>query len=111
MYQADTEILFPMRIAPELRDLRGSAWRELVEDVLASPQDTIPYLAFNLLLIRLSNCLSCHTYSYRAIQGCTRCAIHTINRFPGSDEELLSLYRDAAQELHAHFELARPVNV
>lgn len=106
MYQADTEILFPMRIAPELRDLRGSEWKKLVDEVLASSQDAISFIAFNLLIIRLSNCLSCHTYSYRAMQGCTRCAIHTISRFPGTDQELLALYEESVRELHAHFELA-----
>jgi hypothetical protein len=110
MYQADTEILFPMRITPELRDLRGSEWSRLVDDVCAGSQESIPYLAFNLLIIRLSNCLSCHTHSYRAMQGCTSCATHTISRYPGTDEELLILYQESMQELHSHLKPEPSIN-
>jgi hypothetical protein len=109
MYQADTEILFPMRVTPELRDLRGLAWGKLVEEICANPPDSPSGLAFNLLLIRISGCLSCHTYSYRAMRGCTNCAIHAIKRFPGTDEELLLLYQNSLQEIQSHFQLALPI--
>ena len=106
MYQADTELLFPMRVVPQLRDLRGVEWCELVDQVCASPEDSISSLAFNLMLIRLTSCLSCHTHSYRAMRGCTICAIHTVRRFEGSDSELLAQYRSSLEEIHAHLEIA-----
>jgi hypothetical protein len=52
-----------------------------------------------MTIIRLSNCLSCHTHSYRALQGCTLCSIQTIRRFRGDDEELIALYAAAHEEL------------
>ena len=61
MYQSDTEILFPMRVAPNLVELRGKSWKHLVSDVLGEPEASLDQLAFNLLLIRLSGCLTCHT--------------------------------------------------
>ena len=33
MYQSDTEMLFPSRVIPTLKNLRGAAWRNLVEKV------------------------------------------------------------------------------
>jgi hypothetical protein len=105
MYQADTEILFPMRITPHLRNLRGVGWGELVDDVCASPEASLSRLAFNLLLIRLTSCLSCHTYSYRAMRGCTTCAIHAVKRFEGTDKELLIQYRVSLEEIQSHLEL------
>ena len=110
MYQADTEILFPMRITPDLRDLRGGAWVKLVEDISENPDDSICCLAFNLLIIRLSSCLSCHTHSYRAMRGCTTCAIHAVKRFAGSDEELIKLYQEALQEIQSHLQLAQHID-
>jgi len=33
MYHEDAEMLFPLRVAPSLRDLRGLAWRRLVDRI------------------------------------------------------------------------------
>jgi hypothetical protein len=105
MYQADTELLFPMRVTPQLRDLRGGKWRRLVDAVCASPDDSISCLAFNLLIIRLTSCLSCHTHSYRAMRGCTSCAIHAVKRFDGTDADLLNQYQASFDEILSHLEL------
>ena len=106
MYQADTEILFPMRVTPHLRKLRGEEWQVLVEDVCASPEASLSCLAFNLLIIRLSSCLTCHTHSYRAMRGCTTCAVHAVKRFDGTDADLLNQYQLSLNEIHSHLELA-----
>ena len=106
MYQADTEILFPLRVTPQLRDLRGPEWGELIDLVCSSPEESPTCLAFNLLVIRLSSCLSCHTHSYRAMRGCTTCAIQAVRRYEGTDEGLLALYQQALDEVHVHLEIA-----
>ena len=104
MYHSDTDILFPMRVAPNLRDLRGDAWRDLVDQVCRSADASLEQLAFTLLLVRLSGCLTCHSDSYRALRGCTLCAIHTIRRFRGEDSDLLVLFQYARDEVDAFFE-------
>ncbi len=106
MYQADTEILFPMRVAPHLRDLRGGEWGKLVDKVCTVPEGSISSLAFNLLLIRIASCISCHTHSYRAMRGCTTCAIQAVRRYEGTDQELLIQYDHSVQEVHNHLEPA-----
>ncbi len=107
MYQSDTEFLFPMRVAPKLRDLRGSRWRELVDHVCAAPDASLEHLAFTMMIIRISNCLTCHTHSYRALQGCTVCSIQSIRRFRGEDEELIALYDTAYNELSQRIQLSQ----
>ena len=104
MYQSDTEILFPMRVAPALRDLRGPAWRTLVDRAWRSPDASIDQLAFTLLLVRLDGCLTCHTDSYRAMRGCTTCATQVVRRYHGSDEDLITLFEVARQDIAAYLQ-------
>lgn len=105
MYQSDTEILFPMRVAPILIELRGKSWKHLVSDVLDEPEDSLDQLAFNLLLIRLSSCLTCHTDSYRAMRGCTICATQVIRRFKGDDKELVSYFKRAKGDIQRYIKV------
>jgi hypothetical protein len=102
VYQSDTEILFPMRVAPSLRDLRGPQWRSLVDKAWLAPDASVDQLAFTLLLVRLDGCLTCHTDSYRAMRGCTTCALQTIKRYRGSDEDLMVLFEGAKQDVCAY---------
>lgn len=102
MYQSDTEILFPMRVAPDLVELRGKGWKHLVSDVLGEPEASLNQLAFNLLLIRLSGCLTCHTDSYRAMRGCTICATQVIKRFKGDDTDLESYFDRAKGDIQRY---------
>jgi len=68
MYQTDTEMLFPTRVIPALKTLRGPAWKQLVETVAAVPDGHEATLAFGLVMIRLNGCLTCHSDSYRAMR-------------------------------------------
>jgi hypothetical protein len=104
VYQSDTEILFPMRVAPLLRDLRGPVWRSLVDSAGRAPDASLEQLAFTLLLVRLDGCLTCHTDSYRAMRGCTTCATQTIKRYRGSDEDLVLLFESAKEDVTAYLQ-------
>jgi len=99
VYHSDTEILFPMRVAPSLRDLRGRKWRRLVDRALEVPDGEEPQLAFGLMLIRLAGCLTCHPDSYRALRGCTNCAGHVVRRHRGDDDDLTELYQRALADI------------
>lgn len=107
MYQDDTDILFPMRVAPTLRDLKGRHWRRLVDRVCCSPEASTEQLAFTLLLIRLSGCLSCHTDSFRAMRGCTQCAAQSVRRFRGDDGDLLRQFERARDEVLGYLQPSR----
>lgn len=103
-YHSDTEILFPMRVAPHLRELRGDLWGDLVARVLEAPDASPEQLAFSLLLIRLDGCLTCHTDCYRAMRGCTACAMTSVRRFRGGDEELVAMYEEAKVEVNSYLQ-------
>jgi hypothetical protein len=94
-----TELLFPPRLIPSLRDLRGDVWRELVDSVTPLPETDPDKLAFCLLLIRLNSCLSCVSGSYRFMRGCELCTQQTVARYQGTDEELVALHQRAKADL------------
>ena len=99
MYQSDAEILFPTRVIPQLRTLRGAQWQQLVDRVLASDDGSLEKQAFTLMMIRLDGCLTCHADSYRAMRGCSLCAQQSIARFKGSDAELLDAFSQAYEDM------------
>lgn len=99
MYNPDTELIFPTRIIPTLRYLRGETWQTLVDRASDQNITTLDHLAFVLLMVKLAHCDTCQVDSYRALHGCTLCAQRTIERFPGSDEELIALYSEAWEEI------------
>ena len=104
----DSEILFPARCIPELRSVRpGISWREVVDHISSLPEGHEDILAFSLMMIRLSNCLTCDLDSYRASLGCVQCARRTIQGFKGSDPDLLQKMEEAKIELHAYWDASR----
>lgn len=102
MYQADTEMLFPSRVIPSLKGLRGKTWQSLVEQVARRPDGHADTLAFGLMMIRLNGCLTCHADSYRAMRGCTACAQQSITRFKDVDDALVRLYKKAEKDVRAY---------
>ncbi len=99
MYQVDAEMLFPARVIPLLRNLRGLEWQQLVDHILCQSHGSVDEQAFSLMMIRLDGCLTCHADSYRAMRGCTLCAQQTITRFKGSDHDLVAAYEQAKADI------------
>ena len=103
MYQNDAEVLFPDRVIPLLRNLRGKEWQQLIDHVLRQGPGSIEQQAFGLMMIRQDGCLTCHADSYRAMRGCSLCAQQAVTRFKGPDHELVAAYEQAkADILHWH---------
>lgn len=88
-----------MRVAPELRDLRGALWQATVDRAVQAGDADREQLAFSLVMIRLAGCLTCHPDCYRAMRGCTLCAKATVRRFRGEDPDLVALIDRARGEL------------
>lgn len=103
-YQSDTEFIFPMRVAPQLRQLKDARWQELVDRAVSAPDGSEEQLAFSLLLVRLAGCLTCHTDSYRALRGCTICAQQVIRRQRADGGELERLLDDAREQVLEYLE-------
>ena len=98
----DSEILFPSRCIPQLRDLRGPEWAELVDLVVTLPDGHEDVLGFSLTLIRLGSCLTCDLDSYRASLGCCTCARRSVGGFKGSDQELVHQFEEAREEVREY---------
>ncbi len=101
MYPA-SEILFPSRCIPQLRNLRGPRWSELIDHIAALPDGHEDVLGFSLMMIRLASCLTCDLDSYRASLGCCTCAHRSVAGFKGSDKELIQLFEDAREEMRKY---------
>ena len=102
MLNSDTEILFPIRVIPSLRNLRGEEWQALIDRLTTAEAEEIWQGAFSLMMVRLGGCAGCNADSFRAMRGCTHCAQLTVKRFKGSDDDLLQLYRDTLEEVIGH---------
>jgi hypothetical protein len=102
MIHEDTEVIFPPRVIPGLRDLRGSEWIALVDNILTLPPLHVDRLAFVLMMVRLNGCATCHADSFRAMRGCTHCAVQNIRRLRGDDDELLKNFHEARQDVEAY---------
>lgn len=105
MTGAETELIFPPAAIRGLRDLRGPAWRDLVES--ASKADAAGQAAFVLMMARLCNCAACDADAFRALQGCPQCARLALGRFRGSDRDLLARHRAARKEIEQHLRARR----
>jgi hypothetical protein len=102
MYNPDTDLLFPERVIPSLRDQRGETWQGLVARAGAVEPGSVEHLAFILMMARLDGCTSCTADSFRAMHGCTACARQTLKRYRGSDEELAGLYQAAKSDVKTY---------
>jgi hypothetical protein len=96
------QLMFPHEVIPMLRNLRGSEWQELVDQVLAVPESHEQSLAFVLMMVRLNGCMACETDSYRAMRGCDACAIQTLRRYKGADRELIHSFQQALEDVRRY---------
>ena len=98
----ESEILFPSRCIPQLRNLRESGWAKLIDHIAALPDGHEDVLGFSLMVIRLGSCLTCDLDSYRASLGCCTCARRSVSGFKGSDRELVLLFEEAREEVRVY---------
>ena len=98
----DSEILFAPHCIPELRDLRGPQWADLVDRIASLPDGHIDVLGFSLTVVELSSCLTCDLDSYRATLGCCTCAQRSVSGFKGDDGELIGLFKEKRREVQEY---------
>ena len=104
MENCETDLLFPARVIPSLLESRGDIWQSLIQKIVSAQPDSLEIIAFTLLMVRISNCIFCNTDSYRAMHGCNQCARQALNRFRGSDHDLVELYNTAKSEVKDYLE-------
>lgn len=99
---ASNQLMFPHSVIASLQGLRGPKWAALVGRVATLGESHEECLAFMLMMIRLNGCIVCETDSYRAMRGCGACAVQTLRRYKGSDEELLTAYAQALDDVRRY---------
>lgn len=104
MYNSDTDLMFPPRVIPQLKGLRGDIWKKLVEEIDSPETSLAKKAAFTLMMVRLGGCQGCSVDSFRGMRGCTICAKQTIRRFRGADEDLVNQYQQAQSEVEKYLE-------
>lgn len=104
---AENELLFPHHLISALRNLRGTTWQDLIDQVLELSPYHEEALAFSLMMFRLNGCVPCETDSFRAMRGCLPCAAQTLRRYKGSDDDLMTLYEQALREVR-QFAVGQP---
>ena len=92
-------LLFTPCLIPQLRDLRGEEWTELIDDLTPLTETSPDALAFAMMMIDLSGCLNCEMDSYRAQRGCATCASHTVTSFKGSDKQLVKRFEKTQRKV------------
>lgn len=99
-----TELFFPHRLLPQLKDLGGPKWRELIDRVAKLPETHEDSLALRLMVIRISGCINCQVGSYKAGLGCVVCAQRAIRAQNLSDAALMRRFKRAQAEVHKFLE-------
>ncbi len=94
-----TEILFAPWAVRALKDARGNKWKKLVEQVARLPEDDPDALAFQLLMIRINNCVTCDARKFMERGGCGRCASTNLGFSKETEENLITRYRAARKEI------------
>lgn len=102
MYNEDTELLFPLRVIPELYHLRDDAWDRLLDRVQSIEADPVEQKGFTLFMVRMGGCLTCNADSFRAMRGCTQCAQRTVKRIREEGPELLELFEAHCTEIRTY---------
>lgn len=99
MQSGNIDLLFPSRAIDPLRKLRGEQWEDLIDRLVEMDSTNHDRIAFVLFMVRLGNCTTCQSDSFKAMRGCLLCSSNTVRRFKGDDQELIDLYEEAKKEI------------
>ena len=99
MAEPGVDILFPPRVIPSLRQMRGPAWQDLINHIVSLEPMDIERLGFMLMMVHLCGCMTCQADSFKAMRGCHQCSILSIKRFRGDDRELSKKYSESINEI------------
>ncbi|MCW5875871.1 MAG: hypothetical protein KIS85_03210 [Anaerolineales bacterium] len=99
MYHEDTEIIYPLRVTPALRDLHGPDWRKAADAAAKAGPDGLKAVSFVLAMARVAGCQTCNADSFRAMKGCTACAQDAVRRYRGGEKALLKQVEKAQADM------------
>lgn len=92
MSKCKTDFLFPPDVITSLTSLRGLNWQSFVEGIAREPYHSINTIAFTYMMVKINNCQTCNSDSFRAMNGCVICSTQSVSRYRGSDSDLIELF-------------------
>ena len=107
MNNPDTDLIFPLRVTPFLINSHDAEWKALVEYISSNEGDIADQFGFVLTMVRLAGCVSCNSDSFRAMRGCTQCALQTIRRQHSSGFELKMMFEQNRAEVEKYLKKRR----
>ena len=110
MHGNGADLLFSSRLISGLRSLRGVSWQELVDRLANLDHLEQERLAFVLLMVHLSGCVTCQADSYKAMRGCALCSQQTLKRFRGSDQMLMEKFAESKVVINQYLREVRKDN-
>ena len=102
MNSCNTDFIFPPHIIPSLAQLRSEDWLSLVDGISNKTNDSIETIAFTYMMVKLNNCQTCNSDSFRAMNGCLVCSSQSISRYRGSDRDLIAIFQSSVDEIRAY---------
>jgi hypothetical protein len=99
MSNSDPQILFPLEILPQLKDMRTQKWHDFVEGFLEKNDGAMGRIAMEVTLSRLVGCTNCEADSFKAMRGCLPCARQALKRFKESDATIMRIFRETEKEI------------
>lgn len=96
-----TFTLFPSFALPRLGRMRGHKWARLVERVAELPATDPEHMAYTLMMRRLSHLVGPKDSHVCFQPGCVTCALDVLERYGGSERDLMAQYRATLDEVRA----------
>ena len=92
MFNSDTELMFPMRVAASLRDARGVQWAQLIDAVTSQQADLLDQSAFVLMMVKMGGCVACNSAEQiRSLSSNTTSTTVILPILPGKVNDYLNI--------------------
>jgi hypothetical protein len=100
--QPRTASLFPRIAIPRLARMHGRKWSRLVNRVADLPETHPEHLAYTLMIRRLAHLSGSNHASVCVMPGCVTCALDILERYDGSERDLIDEYHHTLDEVKAY---------
>lgn len=94
-----TFTLFPTFALPKLGRMRGRKWARMVERVADLSATHPEHMAYTLMMRRLTQIVGARDAHLCFEPGCVTCALDVLERYQGSERELMQEYHATLNEV------------
>ncbi len=99
MTTEEFQLLFPLEILPEIKDIRTKTWKGFLENYQQGENTLVTTVALVITLTRLVGCATCEADSFRAMRGCVACAKQSLKRNKDSDDTIIDSFHQCERQV------------